>query len=371
MECRPLKAEAKYTGCDDGKHLDDDDNYKDHVDPAAVSKGGDLLDIGIASSPEAKAIGTGFKVNWMNMRDAYTGRILWEQHSGWEEMYDREIVARVPSSILACKAVSREVNFSSAHQMESFHLEQRIMLHEQPFEEWRFAFGFVMPGSTNTWQQVIEAADEVLPAHVLNGNVSLPPVPQKCSRLRRPRSSSKRASTTTPPSWPSAAFVSSTTPEMRVAIIHTQSNTEIVVEEVEIGPAADMAGAIGVIPGGLECKGSLGRRTRLQVKEVVGHDSDVARLVLSNVVDDSPRQARRGVQVDMVALEARADVDDPLFRRQTVDDDVLRTNRRAWEAGHGHSVACGPRQGLGDDGSRRGTTAGIRPRRRRGPCTRA
>ena len=28
-----------------------------------------------------------------------------------------------------------------------------------------------MPGSTNTWQQVIEAADEMMPAEVLNGNV--------------------------------------------------------------------------------------------------------------------------------------------------------------------------------------------------------
>ena len=28
-----------------------------------------------------------------------------------------------------------------------------------------------MPGSTNTWQQVIEAADEMLPVEVLDGNV--------------------------------------------------------------------------------------------------------------------------------------------------------------------------------------------------------
>lgn len=37
------------------------------------------------------------------------------------------------------------------------------------FSEWNFSFGFVIPGSTNTWQSVIEAAPEsqMLPASVL------------------------------------------------------------------------------------------------------------------------------------------------------------------------------------------------------------
>lgn len=40
-------------------------------------------------------------------------------------------------------------------------------------EEWFFEFGFVIPGSTNTWQSVIEAAPEsqMMPANVLTGNV--------------------------------------------------------------------------------------------------------------------------------------------------------------------------------------------------------
>ena len=32
----------------------------------------------------------------MNMRDAATGKILWEQSKGWGDMYHREILARVP-----------------------------------------------------------------------------------------------------------------------------------------------------------------------------------------------------------------------------------------------------------------------------------
>jgi retinal rod rhodopsin-sensitive cGMP 3',5'-cyclic phosphodiesterase subunit delta len=35
--------------------------------------------------------------------------------------------------------------------------------------EWSFAFGFVIPGSTNTWQSLIEAAAEnqMIPANLL------------------------------------------------------------------------------------------------------------------------------------------------------------------------------------------------------------
>jgi len=50
---------------------------------------------------------------------------------------------------------------------------QRIFLHAACIEEWDFKFGFVIPDSTNTWQQVIQAADKTLPADILSGNVTL------------------------------------------------------------------------------------------------------------------------------------------------------------------------------------------------------
>jgi hypothetical protein len=36
-------------------------------------------------------------------------------------------VARVPKKILKCKAVSREINFSSNEEMKKFRLEQRVL----------------------------------------------------------------------------------------------------------------------------------------------------------------------------------------------------------------------------------------------------
>lgn len=120
----------------------------------------------------AQALLEGFKLNWMNLRDADSGKILWQ---GSEDLSvpSREHEARVPKKILKCKAVSRELNFSSQEEMTKFRLEQRVMFKGKCLEEWYFDFGFVIPCSTNTWQSLIEAAPEsqMMPASVLNGNV--------------------------------------------------------------------------------------------------------------------------------------------------------------------------------------------------------
>uniref|UniRef100_A0A8D3DC23 Prohibitin-2 n=1 Tax=Scophthalmus maximus TaxID=52904 RepID=A0A8D3DC23_SCOMX len=120
----------------------------------------------------AKEILKGFKLNWMNLRDAETGKVLWQ---GTEDLSvpGVEHEARVPKKILKCKAVSRELNFSSSEKLEKFRLEQKVFFKGQCLEEWFFEFGFVIPNSTNTWQSLIEAAPEsqMMPANVLTGNV--------------------------------------------------------------------------------------------------------------------------------------------------------------------------------------------------------
>jgi hypothetical protein len=77
--------------------------------------------------------------------------------------------------------------------MDKFRLIQNVLFKEKPLEgpgtkwvlcleapstgqpsvfaltEWHFEFGFVMPGSTNSWQSIIEAApdSQMMPAAVL------------------------------------------------------------------------------------------------------------------------------------------------------------------------------------------------------------
>ncbi|XP_053599180.1 retinal rod rhodopsin-sensitive cGMP 3',5'-cyclic phosphodiesterase subunit delta-like [Microplitis demolitor] len=120
----------------------------------------------------AEDILKGFQVNWMNLRDADTGKVLWQ---GNEDLSvpDVEHEARVPKRILKSRAVSREINFSSIEPLERFRLEQKVLFKGRCLEEWLFEFGLVIPQSTNTWQSLMQAAPEsqMMPANVLNGNI--------------------------------------------------------------------------------------------------------------------------------------------------------------------------------------------------------
>ncbi|OQR78321.1 phosphodiesterase 6D cGMPspecific-like, partial [Tropilaelaps mercedesae] len=114
------------------------------------------------------ADGTGFKINWMVFRDCDTGRILWNGVSDFSSSDVTHEVC-VPKEILECKAVSREVNFSSSKGFDKFRLEHTVMFKSRCLEEWFFEFGAVTPMTTNTWLSEIQAAPESqsMPAHVL------------------------------------------------------------------------------------------------------------------------------------------------------------------------------------------------------------
>eukprot|EP00670_Eutreptiella_braarudii_P024948 CAMPEP_0174376980 /NCGR_PEP_ID=MMETSP0811_2-20130205/120277_1 /TAXON_ID=73025 ORGANISM="Eutreptiella gymnastica-like, Strain CCMP1594" /NCGR_SAMPLE_ID=MMETSP0811_2 /ASSEMBLY_ACC=CAM_ASM_000667 /LENGTH=134 /DNA_ID=CAMNT_0015528749 /DNA_START=35 /DNA_END=436 /DNA_ORIENTATION=+ len=118
-------------------------------------------------------IAQGLSINWMSMSDAYSGQEMWKSED-WaaQDIWGKELAARIPKEILGCKAVSRDINFSSKHKMEKFRVEQKVLLNDQVIEEWTFVFGFVIPNSTNTWSSAIEAAPdgEMLPTEVLSGN---------------------------------------------------------------------------------------------------------------------------------------------------------------------------------------------------------
>lgn len=85
------------------------------------------------------------------MRDADTGKELWSS-SNWSDAFTKEISIQIPKSILKLRAISREMTFTSSEVLHSFRLVQSVYLHGSPLEEWHFSFGFVIPGSTNSWQ---------------------------------------------------------------------------------------------------------------------------------------------------------------------------------------------------------------------------
>ncbi|TGZ57040.1 hypothetical protein CRM22_010033 [Opisthorchis felineus] len=120
------------------------------------------------TSERVKSIINGFKLNWINLRDAGSGKILWQSTDDFS-VPNEEHQAFVPKKILRCKTVSREISFSSAETLENFWLHQEVFFNGNIIEEWTFEFGFVIPGSTNTWQSLFEAdkADRMIPAKLL------------------------------------------------------------------------------------------------------------------------------------------------------------------------------------------------------------
>ncbi|VDP76973.1 unnamed protein product [Schistosoma mattheei] len=82
---------------------------------------------------KSESILKGFKLNWMNLRDADSGKILWQSTDDFS-VPDIEHEAHVPRKILKCKSVSREINFSSKEQLENFWLEQEVFLRDQSIE---------------------------------------------------------------------------------------------------------------------------------------------------------------------------------------------------------------------------------------------
>ncbi|KAF5307403.1 hypothetical protein FQR65_LT06917 [Abscondita terminalis] len=131
-----------------------------------------MIHVNTEVQTKAELILKGFQVNWICLRDADGGKVFW-QGSDDLSLPDIEHEAHVPKTILKCRAVSREFNFSSKECIEKFRLEQKVLFKGRVLEEWYFDFGFVMPESTNTWQSIMEAAPEsqMMPASILNGNV--------------------------------------------------------------------------------------------------------------------------------------------------------------------------------------------------------
>ena len=111
-----------------------------------------------------------FTINSIKMKDYITGEVLWK-HEDWD--LNSMVEAHIPKSILNCKAVSREICFSSVSEIQQLSLLQKVKLNGYPIEEWSFEFGFVIPNSTNAWEQVIYAAkpEEMLSAEILSGNI--------------------------------------------------------------------------------------------------------------------------------------------------------------------------------------------------------
>lgn len=125
------------------------------------------------SFDELQSIQKGFKINFIRMKDGANGKIMWETNK--YDLNNGSSKEEIPKTILQCKEVVREINFSSKEKILDLELLQNFYLFGELIETNRFYFGFVIPGSTNNWEQIVEAKspEEMLSAEVLSGNLEV------------------------------------------------------------------------------------------------------------------------------------------------------------------------------------------------------
>jgi len=149
----------------------------------------------IVDQAKLESICKGFKINHMKMKDGSNGKIMWEK-SDWnldtnefQEFKHKNLNPRefremnkiafknhnenLPKELLLCKSIVREINFSSIEPIDNFEIVQNYYLSRELIETTKFHFGFVIPNSTNNWEQIIEAKDEMIPYNILSGKLKV------------------------------------------------------------------------------------------------------------------------------------------------------------------------------------------------------
>ena len=126
----------------------------------------------ISDDETFEKIKTGFKINLIQMKDGETGKMIWDCKN--LDLSSPHLTIKISKELLKCKVIKRNVNFSSVEKIEDLELIQNFYLMGELFESSRFKFGFVIPGSTNDWEQIMIAKqDGVLPVEVLSGKLQV------------------------------------------------------------------------------------------------------------------------------------------------------------------------------------------------------
>eukprot|EP00828_Plagiopyla_frontata_P041120 TRINITY_DN5771_c0_g1_i1.p3 TRINITY_DN5771_c0_g1~~TRINITY_DN5771_c0_g1_i1.p3 ORF type:complete len:139 (-),score=25.65 TRINITY_DN5771_c0_g1_i1:138-554(-) len=111
-----------------------------------------------------------FFINKIVLSNPEEREILWDSKQlDWN--VDGELEASIPAKILQQKCFAIELNFSSVNAIKQLRLEKHVYVNDQLAEFFEFKFGFVIPGSTNSWQQIIFSAENMIPKEVLSGNL--------------------------------------------------------------------------------------------------------------------------------------------------------------------------------------------------------
>ena len=129
--------------------------------------------IEVSKDPKAQEILKGFNLISLTLKNSETGEKAWVSKDWGKDVFTTVKEAHLPARMLKFPAVGREIVFSTEAPIVGFRIEQSVIVHGNPVEQWNYDFGFVMPGSENSWETIVEAAGEgnMLPAEFLSGNM--------------------------------------------------------------------------------------------------------------------------------------------------------------------------------------------------------
>ena len=119
---------------------------------------------------QLQSLRNGFRIESISLKNANAPSEIFYSSN---DLFGGEM--SIKKEILSCEEVSREIVFSSKEPIRNFRIEQELRLNDQIIEKHSFRFGFVIPGSTNSWEQTFTASTEnrIADPTVLSGNLEI------------------------------------------------------------------------------------------------------------------------------------------------------------------------------------------------------
>jgi len=125
----------------------------------------------VSSDPRAQEILRGFSLKPLSLKNSGTGERAWMSSDWGPEVFTTVKEARLPARILGFPGVGREIVFASEAAIRGFKIVQNVIVHGSVVEIWAYDFGFVIPGSENSWETIVAGDGNMMPAAVLSGNM--------------------------------------------------------------------------------------------------------------------------------------------------------------------------------------------------------
>lgn len=98
-------------------------------------------------------------------------------HREFENVFEEEIQISIPKTLLGYSKVRRCLAFCSRCEIKKLKMVQKVYFKGSVLEKCEFDFGFVIPGSTNNWEQILEIDNEaespVFDEDKLNGDITV------------------------------------------------------------------------------------------------------------------------------------------------------------------------------------------------------